>query len=202
MGKLVYTYGIMGAGKTTLVLQHAYNLSKCGRKILVVKPGSDTKAGEQIESRQCGRRDVDIILLPNDNLVDRVNLSEYNDIIVDESQFLTRKQVIELWVISKKTNINVLCYGLSTNFMAEFFDGSEALFAFADEKNEIKRSCEICGDTAVFNARKVDGKFVLVGDSIAIDGENNTEYVSMCGKHYLELLMSKEKDVQYVIKKL
>lgn len=202
MGKLIYTYGVMGSGKTTLVLQMAYNLNKCGRKILVVKPGVDTKAKTQIESRQCGRRDVDIILGPDERLIDQVDVTKVSDIIVDEAQFLTKKQVVELWTISKNTNIRVLCYGLNSDFQGNFFEGSETLFAYSDEKNEIRNSCEICGENAVFNARKVDGKYTLEGETVAIDGEHNTEYVSLCGEHYLEYVKGMDSNIQYVMKKL
>ena len=55
---------------------------------------------------------------------------------------------------------------------------------YADELEELKTICK-CGKSARFNARKVDGKYVLSGDEIVIDGNIKVEYVPLCGECYL-----------------
>ena len=99
---------------------------------------------------------------------------------------LTKKQVEELWIISKKHNISVICFGLKTNFKSEFFEGSKRLFELADKFKELETICH-CGIKARFSARKVNGEFINEGKETIIDNsQSNVEYVPLCGKHYLE----------------
>ena len=58
----------------------------------------------------------------------------------------------------------------------------------------MKTICD-CGAKATLNARMVDGEFVFDGEQVAIDGEDNITYDSLCPKCYYE---EKEK---YLVKK-
>ena len=113
-------------------------------------------------------------------------LDNLDAILVDEAQFLTKKQVEELWIIAKKRNIPVICFGLKTNFKSEFFEGSKRLFELSDKFKELETICS-CGIKARFNARKANGKFIKDGLETLIDGTDaKIEYVPLCGKCYLE----------------
>ena len=112
-------------------------------------------------------------------------LTNVDAILVDEAQFLTTSQVEDLWIIAKTKNISVICFGLKTNFKSEFFEGSKRLFELADKFKELETICS-CGVKARFNARKVNGKFILDGDEFVIDGDNKSvKYVPLCSKCYL-----------------
>ena len=106
-------------------------------------------------------------------------------IFVDEAQFLTPKQVDELFLLTKDIDIPVICYGLRNNFKMEGFAGSIRLLEIAEKLEEIPTLCK-CKEIARYVGRKVDDKFVYDGEEVVIDGENNNvEYVPMCGKCYL-----------------
>ncbi len=187
MSKLYFRYGAMNCGKSTALMQVAHNYEENNKRVVVIKSSLDTKAGNNLQSRIGIERKVDI-LLPYSKSLEKY-YDEWNNnidcILVDEAQFLSTKQVEELWFVTKMYDIPVICYGLKTNFQSHLFEGSTRLLELADEIEELITICE-CGKRAKFNARFVNNKFTLEGDSIVIDGSNNeVTYKPMCGKCYI-----------------
>ena len=199
MSKLYFRYGAMNCGKSSMLMQVAFNYNEKGQKVVVIKSSIDTKAEEYLSSRIGLKRKVDVLLNPKDSLKPyyfdwKVDVS---CILVDEAQFLTKTQVEELWYVAKILDIPVICYGLRTDFQSNLFEGSSRLFELADEIEELVTICK-CGKRAKFNARFVDGEFTLEGKSVLIDGSKaNTTYEPMCGTCYLkarETFLKKEDD--------
>ena len=190
MSKLYYRYGAMNSGKTTLLLQVAHNYEERGMKVLILKPKIDTKGDNKIVTRIGLKRKVDHLVEKNEKLSNY--LSKVKDdiacILVDEAQFLTRDQVDELFMFSKLKDIAVICYGLRSDFKTIAFPGSLRLFEIADVMEELYTICR-CGKRAKFNARIVNGEFTSSGDQVAIDGEDNVTYESLCGKCYMEKVL-------------
>lgn len=190
MAKLHFKYGTMNSGKTLDIIKTIHNYEESGFKVLLLKPSADTKGIEKVVSRAMSEgRPVDILVGPNDNIIDLIVdrlESNIKCILIDESQFLTKKQVMELFILTKAANISVICYGLRNNFKMEAFPGSAALLEKAEVLEEIPTICG-CGMMARFVGRKVDGEFVTEGEEVVIDGaDERVEYVPMCGKCYLE----------------
>lgn len=188
MAKLYFRYGAMNCGKTMHLLQTDFNYRANNLKTLVIKSSIDTKGGSCIVTRVGLKRKVDVLLKPNDNVRQVLDLKDVACILVDEAQFLQPHQVEDLWKISKLSNIPVICYGLRTKFTSKFFVGSKPLMELADELEELVTICS-CGAKAKFNARLVNGKYVTDGEEVAIDGENDVSYVPLCGKCYIEQVM-------------
>ena len=186
MAKLYFRYGAMNCGKTTLLLQTAHNYEERGMKVLIFKPKIDTKGDNKIISRLGITRNVDCIISLDDKISDYLDEKKLpSAIIVDEAQFLTTKQVDELYIISKELDIPVLTYGLRNDFLMNTFEGSARLLALADSIEELKTICR-CGRKATQNMRFLNGKPLFKGESILIDGTSNIIYESVCGKCYLE----------------
>lgn len=187
MAKFHFRYGAMNAGKSTILLQTAYNYEEKGKKVVILKPSVDTKGDEKIVSRIGLERKVDYLIGDNDSIISKLgdNLSSLSCILVDEAQFLKRKQVDELFYISKMMDIPVIAFGLRTDFKSNGFEGAIRLLELADALEEMPTICR-CGKKARFNARKVDGKFTFDGDSIVIDDNSNVKYESLCGTCYIE----------------
>ena len=188
MSKLYFRYGAMNCGKSSALMQVAHNYNENDMKVVVIKSSIDTKGEDYLESRIGLKRKVDILLDKDKSLEDYYD--EWNKdiscILVDEAQFLTQKQVEELWVASKMLDIPVICYGLKTDFKSNLFEGSKRLIELSDELEELTTICS-CGEKAKFNARYIDGEFALEGDEVLIDGsQENVEYKPMCGKCYLK----------------
>ena len=206
MTDLTLFYGTMESGKTTKLLQDNYNYRKHGHKVLIIKPLIDLKGGNTVVNRTNEFAPVDILLANDESIFDDKYLPLIKDtevILVDEAQFLTEKQIIEFWMLAHKIGITVICYALKSDFKGRLFKGTQALIGFADRKNELTVLDEMILDklnTAVFNARMVNGNFVFDGDEVAIDGLDNVSYVPLCSSCYFNEVMNcetKEKVITY-----
>lgn len=201
MAKLYFRFGAMNSGKSTALLQAAYNYEERGQRVLLAKPRVDTKGDKQIVSRLGVTREADFLVGPDDNLremfLTAAEQAESPDaderlhwhlpvscLLVDEAQFLTAEQVDDLMRIAVLDEVPVMCYGIRTDFKTRAFPGSARLLEIAHTLEELKTICR-CGRKALFNGRTVDGKFIFDGDQVAIDGVN-VGYESLCPTCYLE----------------
>ena len=202
MAKLYFRHGAMNSGKSTALLQAAFNYEERGQRILLAKPYVDTKGADKIISRLGVSRTVDILVREDDD-VETVfrEAAEYADpsalithvdqpvqpvacLLVDEAQFLPPTQIEGLMRIAVGHNVPVMCYGLRTDFRTQAFPGSRRLLEIAHTLEELKTICR-CGKKAMFNGRKADGDFVFAGSQVAIEGADVT-YESLCPQCYLE----------------
>lgn len=187
MAKLYFKFGTMGCGKTTALLQVAYNYQEKGLNVIVIKSEIDKKGEDKIVSRIGIERKVDLLLQPDASLIEAANFDNVDCILVDEVQFMDPKQIKELWLISKIKDIPVVCYGLKTDFKGKLFDGSKAIIELADELEELSTICS-CGKKAKFNARLENGAYVTDGKTIAIDGID-AKYEPLCGECYIKKVL-------------
>ena len=187
MAKLYFRYGAMGCGKTAQLLQVAFNYKEKGMIVCVMKPKIDTKAGSKLQTRIGIERDIDYLILEDDDIYEIVKnkYSKSNCILIDEAQFLSKEQVDNLMEIVVKLNIPVMCYGLRTDFLTNGFTGSIRLLEIAHSIEELKTICK-CGRKATYNARYVNDRIVTSGTSIVIDNDPNVKYVSLCPHCYYD----------------
>ena len=185
MSKLYFHYGAMNSGKTTTLLQVAHNYEEKEMKITLIKPKTDTKGQNKVVSRLGVEREVDVLLDSDKTIMEYMKSEKPNAIIVDEAQFLTPKQVDELYFITKEYDIPVLCYGLRCDFQMKGFPGSTRLLEIADDIKELKTICK-CGQKATQNLRTLNGVAVFEGNQVLIDGESDIKYEGVCGKCYIK----------------
>jgi thymidine kinase len=184
----------MNSGKSTALLQAAYNYEERAQQVLLAKPKIDTKGEAAIVSRLGVTRPVDFTVGPTEDVLEKFVaertrvLAEtglpVSCLLVDEAQFLTEGQVDDLLRIAILEGVPVLAYGIRTDFQTVAFPGSRRLLEIAHSLEELKTICR-CGRKAVFNARKVGDRYIFDGDQVAIDGVDVT-YESLCGSCYLE----------------
>ncbi|MGV8858855.1 thymidine kinase [Rhodoglobus sp.] len=194
MSKLYFRYGAMNSGKSTALLQAAYNYEERDQQVLLAKPHVDTKGDNYIISRLGVTRQVDFTVSPTDDVYEvfareRARVFEKTGLpvsclLVDEAQFFTEAQVDDLLRIAIVERVPVLAYGIRTDFQTVAFPGSRRLLEIAHSLEELKTICR-CGRKAVFNARTVGDEFIFDGDQVAIDGVD-VGYQSLCGACYLE----------------
>ncbi|PPF74576.1 thymidine kinase [Pseudoclavibacter sp. Z016] len=189
MAKLYFRYGAMNSGKSTALLQAAFNYEERGHRVVLAKPAIDTKVEGEISSRLGMTRGVEILVgvedSPREQLAALVADGQpISCLLVDEAQFLTTWQVDELLRIAVFDGIPVLAYGIRTDFQTIAFPGSQRLLEIAHSLEELKTICR-CGRKAIFNGRRVAGEFVFDGGQVAID-QGEVSYESMCGNCYLE----------------
>jgi thymidine kinase len=195
MAKLYFRYGAMNSGKSTALLQAAYNYEERDQRVLLAKPAIDSRGDNEIVSRLGASRPVDFTIGPDEDIlalfmreraaVIRATEHDVSCFLVDEAQFLSEGQVDDLLRIAIEEDVPVLAYGIRTDFQTVAFPGSRRLLEIAHSLEELKTICR-CGRKAMFNARKVDGVFVFDGDQVAIDGAREVSYEPLCGACYLE----------------
>lgn len=193
-GKIIFKYGSMSSGKSLHLLATVHNFQQHSIPFVIFKSSIDNRDKTNfVHSRALGDREC-IIISPKNNLYQIIcdyldsyflTASDYLKwILVDECQFLTEAQVDELAAVSDNFGINVICYGLRTDFQTKLFPGSKRLFEIADSFEEIKASCD-CGNKSIFNAR-IDANKQIITDGEQIDIGGDDKYITLCRRCYNE----------------
>ena len=187
MAKLYFYYSAMNAGKSTTLLQSSYNYNERGMDTLLFTPSIDQRFGGNKIASRIGleaeaisfNEDFDLFRYTKKVSIENPKLK---CILVDEAQFLTKLQVMQLTDIADELNLPVLAYGIRSDFLGEPFEGSRYLLVMADNLIEIKTICH-CGKKATMNARiNPQGEVVTSGMQVQIGG--NAQYTAMCRKHF------------------
>jgi len=184
MAKLYFYYSAMNAGKSTTLLQAAYNYQERGMRTLVYAPSIDDRHGVGKITSRIGLKSEAIALPSSIDLFESVRqqhlLKPVHCVLIDEAQFLTAKQVLQATRVCDHLGIPVLCYGIRTDFQGEPFEGSMYLLAWAEEISEIKTVCH-SGRKATMNARlDAAGNRVWEGQQVDI----GHHYVAMSRKEF------------------
>ena len=182
MAKLYFYFSAMNAGKTTTLLQSAYNYRERGMRVAILTPKLDFRAGSGTVASRIGLQAEGVAFDRGDDLEalvarDIAAHGTLDCLLVDEAQFLSKAQVWQLSEVVDALRVPVLCYGLRTDFRGELFEGSQYLLAWADELQEIKTICH-SGSKATMTVRVDDhGHAVQDGPQVEIGG--NERYVSV-----------------------
>jgi thymidine kinase len=187
VAKLYFYYSTMNAGKSTALLQSSHNYRERGMHTLVYTAQLDHRGGGKVHSR-IGITSEARHFAPGTELFRDIEAAHSQEpvscVLLDEAQFLTRRQVDDLAMVVDQLSIPVLCYGLRTDFRGELFEGSARLLALADELCELKTICH-CGRKATMVIRiGADGSAEQSGEQVEIGG--NERYISLCRRHYFE----------------
>jgi thymidine kinase len=197
MAKLFFYHAAMNAGKSTVLLQSAYNYRERGMEVLLLTSAIDDRYEKGVISSRIGLKSKAELYTQATNLWDYIlnnhSKKAVSCVLVDEAQFLSEEQVKQLAQVVDQLSIPVLAYGLRSDFRGQLFAGSQCLLALAEELIEIKTICR-CGRKAMMNARiNKDGQVVTTGNQIEIGG--NDRYEAMCRRCYMQkaLINSAEK---------
>lgn len=184
IGKLYFRYGTMGSAKTAMLLTTAYNFEERNMPYRCFKPVVDTRDAKNVIRSRIGIERECNWIYPETNLYDEIAAMRFPDgsypgwILVDEAQFLDPVQVDQLAQAVDDFGINVLCYGLRTDFRTHLFDGSRRLMEIADSIDEVKSTCS-CGRKTIVNARvNSQGEIITEGEVVEIGG--NERYIAVC----------------------
>lgn len=184
MAQLFFEYGVMASGKSIEILKVAHNYTQQNRKVLLLTSSLDdrTHVGE-ISSRVGMKHDAGVIYPDTDVELLVSNMNKLPAIIlIDEAQFMSREQVLQLTRIVDDMNIPVMAFGLKNDFSNHLFPGSEALLIFADKLEEIKTLDTFGTNKATMNLRIHNGQPVYEGEQVEIGGDEN--YLPVSRKHY------------------
>jgi thymidine kinase len=190
MAQLYFYYSAMNAGKSTSLLQSAYNYAERGMNAEIFTAALDNRFGQGKVASRIGLESAAHLFTPETNMqlvVEALLVKGRIDcIFIDEAQFLTKRQVQQIIYVVDNLNVPVLAYGLRTDFLAETFEGSRYLLAWADKLIELKTICH-CGRKAAFVVRiDENGQVVKEGEQVEVGG--NDRYESMCRQHFARLV--------------
>ena len=188
MAKMYFYYASMNAGKSTMLLQADFNYRERGMRTKLFTASVHDRDGHGVVASRIGLEAQASVFTPETDLRREVEAEHdraaLSCVLVDEAQFLSRPQVLQLASICDELDIPVLAYGLRTDFAGHLFEGSGALLALADALTEIKAICG-CGRKATMNLRvDAQGRAVVEGEQTEIGG--NDRYVAMCRRHFME----------------
>ena len=195
MAQLYFYYSAMNAGKSTSLLQSAYNYRERGMNPVIFTFALDNRFGSGKVASRIGL-EADARLYSEDDdllsVIAKLHSEHYVDcVFIDEAQFLTKAQVSQLIEVVDELDIPVLAYGLRTDFLGETFTGSHYLLAWADKLFELKTVCH-CGRKANFVVR-IDENGVAVTSGAQVEIGGNDRYESMCRKHFKALVWDPAK---------
>ena len=186
MAKLYFNYSSMNAGKSTALLQANHNYLERGMKTKMFTFSGDNRYEEnKIVSRIGISADANSFAEETDlfqNLVEDKELNKIKCVLIDEAQFLKKKQVAQLGRIVDELDIAVLAFGIRTDFQGELFEGSKYLLAWADNLKEIKTVCW-CGRKATMVVR-LDSKGNILSEGQQLEIGGNEKYVPLCRAHF------------------
>ncbi|CDG97670.1 deoxythymidine kinase [Xenorhabdus bovienii str. puntauvense] len=190
MAQLYFYHSAMNAGKSTSLLQSSYNYNERGMRTLIFTAEIDTRFDKGRVSSRIGLSADALLFSPETNIAELIRreneVEKVHCVLIDECQFLTKKHVEQLCEIVDYDDIPVLCYGLRTDFQGELFSGSQYLLAWSDKLVELKTICH-CGRKASRVLRfGSDGNVVYDGAQVDIGG--NEKYVSVCRRHYTDVI--------------
>lgn len=195
MAKLYFYYAAMNAGKSTTLLQADFNYRERGMATMLFTAAIGDRAGVGVIDSRIGLTAEARPFSPDTPIRAEVEAElkrrRVDCLLVDEAQFLTRAQVLDLAAICDELDIPVLAYGLRTDFLGMLFEGSGALLALADKLVELKAICE-CGRKATMNLRvDEDGQALAAGEQTEIGG--NERYIALCRRHFTAKLREAEE---------
>ncbi len=191
MAKLYFYYSAINAGKTTTLLQSAWNYRERGMRTLILTPQLDTRAGEGVVASRIGLRAEARRFAREDDLLAmvRADIAAHGAlgcVLVDEAQFLAKAQVWQLGDVVDALGVPVLAYGLRTDFRGELFEGSQYILAWADNLIEIKTICHTGKKATMVVRVDADGRAVTDGPQVEIGG--NERYVSVSRAEFKKIM--------------
>lgn len=185
MAKLFFRYSAMNAGKSTALLQIAYNYEEQGQRVLLYTAAIDDRSGAGcIASRLGLQRQARVFDAKTNFLVALSSEVDVACVLIDEAQFLSAEQARQLHRLANVRNLPVICFGLRSDFQGNAFPGSAQLLTLAEDIEEIKTICG-CGRKATMNIRMDNqGRRVHAGEQVEIGGNNR--YQQVCARCFYE----------------
>lgn len=184
MAQLYFKYGTMNSGKSIEILKVAHNYEEQNKPVLLFTSILDDRDEIGSVSSRVGIKKKAIPITENMDVFEFIKNQKTKPycILIDECQFLSKKNVYDLAMVVDELNIPVMAFGLKNDFRNELFEGSKHFLLMADKIEEIKTICWYCPKKATMVIRTVDGKPVYEGEQIQIGG--NETYIPTCRKHY------------------
>ena len=199
MAELVFFNGTMDCGKSTLALQMHHNHAARGRAGLIFTKLD--RAGTAVLSAPLGLS-TPALAEPADRdlwaegggMATAGGRVDY--LICDEAQFYTPAQVEQLARLVDEMGLDVFAFGITADFRATLFPGSQRLIELSDRVQELQVEALCwCGRRATHNARVLNGVMVVEGEQVVVGDTSPAasglvEYEVLCRRHHMRRMTS------------
>ena len=117
-------------------------------------------------------------------------------LICDEAQFYTPAQVEQLARLVDEMGLDVFAFGITADFRATLFPGSQRLIELSDRVQELQVEALCwCGRRATHNARVLNGVMVVEGEQVVVGDTSPAasglvEYEVLCRRHHMRRMTS------------
>lgn len=183
MAQLFFKYGAMNSGKSLEIIKVAHNYEEQNKPVEIFTSAIDNREAVGLVASRTGYKRGAIPITEEMDLFETIKgLGHRYCILVDEAQFLSKEQILQLAKVVDELDIPVMAFGLKNDFTNNLFEGSKYLLLYADKIEEIKTICWFCHKKAIMNLRFVNGKPVYEGEQIQIGG--NESYLPVCRRCY------------------
>lgn len=191
MAELLFYAGTMDSGKSTLALQAHHNQQARARSGLLLT--RHDRSGDATVTSRLGLSAPALSIDDSMDLFQLVSMSQHDGLldylVCDEAQFYHPHQVDQLADIVDWLGIDVMAFGIMTDFRSHLFPASARLVELADRiiTPAVPALCW-CGASATHQARLVGGVMVTHGETVVIGDVDAPEaavtYVVLCRRHY------------------
>lgn len=183
---LTFKFGSMGSGKTLELIGRHLSLVGKGRASAVIKPVVDTRYGHDVIRSRSGltlkafkileeNEKLTLSFFVNAGLITKAEGFPLT-VFVDEAQFLSELNVESLRELADHPGVEVIAYGIRSDFRRRTFTGSKRLFELADRLEGIDTPCSFCNNLASFNMRVT----MFSEDQIMLGDDSYKEVCSQC----------------------
>lgn len=183
---MTFFYATMSAGKSGHAIQHHYNLTSQGYAVVLLTMNS--REGSGLVASRMGIHAQGVEITPETDLaalITALPCDQPHTIICDEVQFYAPGQIDYLAELADNA-VDILAFGLMTDFRSELFPGSKRLIELGAKLERIQTESRCwCGHAAMFNARVIDGVVVYEGPQVLVgDIGGKVGYLVLCRRHY------------------
>lgn len=182
MAGIFLKLGPVQSAKTMIALSTVYNYKDRNQNVLLARPKREKELEAVVESHvgisaPCVYVE-DLVLMLD------IDIKGYDCIVIDDCQYITKKQAERMVYIADVLNVPIVCYGLKTDYKGELFEGTKRLIEYADKLEEIKAVCW-CGHKATHNAA-INDEGQVIRTEKQYEKAEHVEFVGLCRKHFIE----------------
>ena len=180
-GQIEVICGSMFCGKTEELIRRVRRATIAKQQVQVFKPSLDYRYGLERITSHDGQA---IEAQPLRNSIDILqNISPTTTVIaIDEVQFFD-EDIVTVVTDLVDRNLRVIVAGLDTDFRRVPFGKMPELLAIADDVQKLRAICVVCGESANFTQRLVDGEPAYFDDPVIQIGAQE-KYEPRCRLHH------------------
>ena len=188
-GILGIIYGPMFAGKSTKLIEMAYDAQDSGCGVAVYSPEIDTRYGVGVICNHPKSATIDSVPVGSSLalLSDLTARRGVSKVFVDEAQFFDKEMPEVVDYLTKELGIDVTLAGLLHDFRGEVFGPMGDLLMRARRVTSLSAICthpgERCMTPAYFTQRLVDGEPADYSSPIILVGGTES-YTARCAEHW------------------